>query len=60
MRRLRRALKGWHINYEREYRREKKSLLEKLDALDKKGEDTPLSTEEKELQVNLHDWLKNC
>jgi hypothetical protein len=58
MRRLRRALKGWHINYEGEYRREKKSLLEKLDALDKKGEDTPLSTEEKELQVNLHDWLK--
>jgi hypothetical protein len=33
---LRRALKGWHINYEGEYRREKKSLLEKLDALDKK------------------------
>jgi hypothetical protein len=58
MRRLRRALKGWHINYEGEYRREKKSLLEKLDALDKKGEYIPLSTEEKELQVNLHDRLK--
>jgi hypothetical protein len=36
MRRLRGALKGCHINYEGEYRREKKSLLEKLDALDKK------------------------
>jgi hypothetical protein len=58
MRRLRRPLKGWHINYEGEYRRENKGLLEKLDVLDKKGEATPLSTIEKELQVTLLDRLK--
>jgi hypothetical protein len=33
-------------------------LLERLDLLDKKGESTPLSTVEKELQVTLHDRLK--
>jgi hypothetical protein len=34
MRRLRRALKGWHINNEGDYRREKTMLLERMDALD--------------------------
>jgi hypothetical protein len=58
MRRLRRALKGWHINYEGDYRREKKMLLEKLDSLDKKGETGVLSFQEKEHQVAMHDRLK--
>jgi hypothetical protein len=49
MRRLRRALKGWHINYEGEYIREKR-LLEKLDFLDKKGGSAPLSILEREMK----------
>jgi hypothetical protein len=36
MRRLRRHIKGWHINVEGDYRKEKKILLDKMDILDKK------------------------
>jgi hypothetical protein len=37
VRRLRRHIKGWHINIEGAYRKEKKMLLDKMDVLDKKG-----------------------
>jgi hypothetical protein len=58
MRRLRRHIKGWHINIEGVYRREKKVLLERMDTLDKKGEQTPLTVLEKEQQVEMHARLK--
>jgi hypothetical protein len=54
MRRLRRHIKGWHINVEGAYRKEKKMLLDKMDILDKKEEHTPLSVQEKEMQVDMH------
>jgi hypothetical protein len=50
---LRRHIKGWHINVEKAYKKDKKILLEKLDVLDKKSEENLLSVEEKELQVSL-------
>jgi hypothetical protein len=58
MRRLRRNLKGWHINCEGEYRREKMMFLEKMDVLDKKGENVLLTIEEKYLQMFKHNRLK--
>jgi hypothetical protein len=58
IRRLRRHIKGWHINVEGAYRKEKKMLLEKVDFLDKKEEHTPLIVQEKELQVEMHNRLK--
>jgi hypothetical protein len=58
MSRLRRHIKGWPINIEGAYRREKKMLLERMDTLDKKGEQTPLTVLEKEQQVEMHARLK--
>jgi hypothetical protein len=58
MRRLRRHIKGWHINVEGAYRKEKKMLLDKMDILDKKEEHTPLSVQEKEMQVDIHQRIK--
>jgi hypothetical protein len=58
MRRLRRNLKGWPINCEGEYRREKRMLLEKMDVLDRKGETTSLNIEEEYLQMFMHNRLK--
>jgi hypothetical protein len=58
MRRLRRHIKGWHINVEGAYRKEKKMLLERLDILDKKEEHTPLTVQKKYLQVEMHNRLK--
>jgi hypothetical protein len=58
VRKLRRHIKGWHINVEGVYRKEKKMLLDKMDVLDKKEEHTPLSIQEKELQVEMHKRLK--
>jgi hypothetical protein len=47
-RRLRRHIKGWHINVEGAYRKEKSEILTKLDSLDKKNEENVLSVGEKE------------
>jgi hypothetical protein len=58
MRRLRRHINGWHINVEGAYRKEKKMLLEKMDILDKKEEHTPLSVQEKEMQIDMHKRIK--
>jgi hypothetical protein len=58
MRRLRRHIKGWHINVEGAYRKEKKMLLEKMDILGKKEEHTTLSVQEKEMQIDMHKRIK--
>jgi hypothetical protein len=50
-RRLRRHIKGWHINVEGAYRKENVEILGKLDGLDKKNEENVLSVEEKELKI---------
>jgi hypothetical protein len=42
IRKLRQHLKGWAKNVSRAYKKEKKELLDKLDALDKKAEQTLL------------------
>jgi hypothetical protein len=55
---LRRHIKGWHINVEGAYRKEKKLLLEKMNILDKKEEHTSLSVQEKEMQIDMHKRIK--
>ena len=52
-RRLRRHTKGWHINVEGAYRKEKKNLLSKLDMVDKKAESSKISFTEREDQVQM-------
>lgn len=57
-RRLRRNLKGWHINLEGVYMNQKKQAPAKLDKLDKKSEDYLLSLEERECKMVLDTMLK--
>lgn len=57
-RRLRRHLKGWHLNVEGTYKRRKKEVLVHLDNLDKKEETTILSLVERQTRSVLDADLK--
>jgi hypothetical protein len=55
IRRLRQHLRGWAKNVSGQYKKEKKEILNTLDGLDKKAENTPLQPEE----LNLKNCLNN-
>lgn len=54
IRRLRQYLRGWAKHTAGRYRKEKKNLIARLDAIDKKAETQPLSDNE----INLRYYLK--
>jgi transposase len=53
--RLRQYLRGWAKNTSRQYKKEKKEILNTLDMLDKKAEHTPLHADE----INTKQCLNN-
>ena len=55
VRRLRQFLRGWAKNVSGHNKKEKKDLLDKLDALDKKAEMSPLSTQE----LDIKNYMSN-
>jgi hypothetical protein len=57
IRRLRQYLKGWAKNVSGAYKKEKKELLNKLDELDKKAENSLLNEMELNLKHVLNEWL---
>ena len=57
IRRLRQYLRGWAKNVSGAYKKEKKTLLEKLDELDKKAETMLLTSQEVNLKHVLNERL---
>jgi hypothetical protein len=55
IKKVRQFLRGWVKNVSRNNRKEKKKILNMLDQLDKKTEDTPLNADE----LDLKNCLKN-
>lgn len=55
---LRKVLKGWNINIEGRYRKERNFLLEEIDILDKLEETSPLSSSERQEKIQLQEHLK--
>jgi hypothetical protein len=53
IKKVRQFLRGWAKNVSVNKRKEKKKVLNTLDQLDKKAEDTPLNAEELDLQNHL-------
>jgi hypothetical protein len=51
-------MKGWHINVEGAYKKDKKTLLEDMGSIDKKGKRNTLSVQEKEVHASMHIRLK--
>jgi hypothetical protein len=57
IRKLRQHLRGWAKNMSGTYKKEKKELLDKLAALDKKAEETLLDPREIDLKCCLNNRL---
>lgn len=58
LRLLRRKLNGWNKNWEGRYRREKKIILDKIDAIDIKAESMGMNKADMDLRKELEDQLK--
>ena len=57
IRRLRQHLRGWAMHLSGAYKKEKSTLLNKLDELDKKAESTMLNESERDLKHVLNERL---
>lgn len=58
LRNLRKVLKGWNLNVEVVFRRQKKNLREEIDRLDKMGEKDSLDEEDRKYKKDCQNNLK--